>query len=109
MAYMYYFIHKSDCIVVILWLCSKSEEFGSMVCQPPKPDSLEALRQLRNRVRENGDECLALLLSGVEMYALIGREWELLEVMRTFAHEADDMVRNTPTAAELKQLYERQD
>jgi hypothetical protein len=29
--------------------------------------------------------------------------------MRKFAHEADEMVRNTPTAAELKKLYERQD
>lgn len=36
-------------------------------------------------------------------------EWELLEVMRKFAHDADDMVRNTPTAAELKKLYERTD
>jgi hypothetical protein len=27
--------------------------------------------------------------------------------MRKFAHDAEEMVRNTPSAAELKKLYER--
>lgn len=79
-----------------------------MVCQPPHPDSLAALRRLREDVRQRGDECLALLLAGLEMYTCIGREWELLETMRKFAHDSEDMVRNTPSAAELKKLYERE-
>jgi hypothetical protein len=78
-----------------------------MLCQPPHPDSISDLRRLREEVSRRGDECLALLLAGVDLYASVGREWELLEIMRKFAHEAEEMVRNTPTAAELKKLYER--
>jgi hypothetical protein len=48
-----------------------------------------------------------MLLAGVDLYASVGREWELLEVMRKFAHDSEEMVRNTPSAAELKRLYER--
>ena len=67
------------------------------------------LRRLYEEVRQRGDECLAMLLAGVDMYTAVGREWELLETMRKFAHDADEMVRNTPSAAELKKLYERED
>jgi hypothetical protein len=67
------------------------------------------LRQLRENVSRRGDECLSLLLAGIEMYVSIGREWELLEIMRKFAHDAEDMVRNTPTSAELRKLYDRED
>ncbi len=80
-----------------------------MACHPPHPDSLAGLRHLREEVSERGDECLALLLAGVDMYVSVGREWDLLEVMRKFAHDAEEMVRNTPTAAELQRLYERED
>ncbi len=80
-----------------------------MTCQPPHPDSLQSLRRLRVEVSERGDECLALLLAGVEVYTSVGREWELLETMREFAHDADEMVRNTPSAADLRRLYERED
>lgn len=80
-----------------------------MSCQPPHPDSLDALRRLRDEVHGRGDECLAMLLAGVDVYASVGREWELLETMRKFAHDAEDMVRNTPSAAELQKLYERED
>ncbi len=80
-----------------------------MVCQPPHPNSLIALRRLREQVQKQGDECLALLLGGVEVYVTVGREMELLEVMRKFAHDARDMVQNTPSAADLKALYERDD
>ena len=80
-----------------------------MVCQPPHPDSIMGLRQLYEEVRHRGDECLAMLLAGVDMYTAVGREWELLEIMRKFAHDADEMVRNTPSAAELKKLYDRED
>ena len=75
--------------------------------RPPHPESLKALRRLRAEVSQRGDEQLALLLAGIEVYISIGREWELLEIMRKFAHDADEMVRNTPSAAELKKLYER--
>jgi hypothetical protein len=80
-----------------------------MTCHPPQPESLSALRRLRQEVEQRGDHCLALLLAGVNLYVSIGREWELLDIMRTFAHESEEMVRNTPTAAELKKLYERED
>jgi len=80
-----------------------------MVCQPPHPDSIMGLRRLYEEVRQRGDECLAMLLAGVDMYTAVGREWELLEIMRNFAHNAEEMVRNTPTAAELKRLYEREE
>jgi hypothetical protein len=50
-----------------------------------------------------------MLLAGVDVYTAVGREWELLEIMRKFAHEAEEMVRDTPSAAELKKLYERED
>jgi hypothetical protein len=79
-----------------------------MVCQPPHPESLKALRHLREEVKQRGDECLGMLLAGVEVYTSVGREMELLEIMRKFAHEAEEMVQNTPTAAELKELYERE-
>jgi hypothetical protein len=80
-----------------------------MDCQPPHPDSIRGLRQLHEEVKQRGDECLAMLLAGVDMYVAVGREWELLEIMRKFAHDAEEMVRNTPSPAELKKLYERDD
>lgn len=80
-----------------------------MVCQPPHSESLASLRRLRDEVRQRGDLCLAMLLSGVEVYVTVGREFELLEIMRKFAHDAEDMVRNTPSAAQLRELYERED
>jgi hypothetical protein len=80
-----------------------------MVCQPPHSESIEGLRRLQREVKQRGDDCLAMLLAGVDVYAAVGREWELLEVMRNFAHEAEEMVRNTPSASELKRLYERDD
>jgi hypothetical protein len=80
-----------------------------MGCHPPHPDSLAGLRRLRDEVGLRGDQCLALLLAGLDLYLSIGREWELLEVMRKFAHEAEEMVRNTPSASDLRRLYERDD
>ena len=80
-----------------------------MGCEPPDQDSLSELRRLREKIDWRGDRCLAMLLGGVELYVSVGREWELLEIMRKFAHDAEDMVRNTPTANELALLYERDD
>lgn len=77
-----------------------------MACQPPHPESMDALRRLREEVNQHGDECLSLLLAGIDLYVSVGREWELLEIMRKFAHDAEEMIRNTPSAAELKKLYE---
>jgi hypothetical protein len=78
-----------------------------MYCQPPHPDSLSDLRRLRGQASERGDNCLALLLAGVDLYVSVGREWELLEVMRNFARDSEEMVHNTPTASDLERLYER--
>jgi len=78
-----------------------------MDCQPPHPESLRDLRRLQGEVKQRGDECLALMLAGIDVYASVGREWELLEIMRKFAHDSEEMVRNTPSAAELQALYER--
>lgn len=80
-----------------------------MICQPPHPESIDNLRRLQREISQRGDDCLAMLLAGIDVYTAVGREWELLEVMRKFAHEAEEMVRNTPSAAELKKLYERDD
>lgn len=80
-----------------------------MSCQPPHPESVSSLKALREEVAARGDECLAMLLGGVEMYVAVGREWELLDIMRNFAHDAEEMVRNTPTADELRKLFEQPD
>jgi len=39
-----------------------------MACHPPHPDSLTELRQLREKVARRGDQCLSLLLAGVDLY-----------------------------------------
>ena len=80
-----------------------------MACHPPDPESMEGLRRLREQVSGRGDECLALLLRGVEMYVSIGREWELLDTMRQFARDSEEIVRNTPSADDLRRLYEREE
>jgi len=77
--------------------------------QPPHPESLAGLHRLQHDAKQRGDEYLAMLLAGVDLYISVGREWELLEIMRKFAHDAEEMVHNTPSAAELKKLYERND
>ena len=80
-----------------------------MACHPPHPDSIASLHRLRQEVSDRGDDCLAMLLGGLDLYVSVGREWELLEAMRRFAHEAEEMVNQTPTAAELKELFNRQE
>jgi hypothetical protein len=76
---------------------------------PPHPESIRGLRRLQDEVKQRGDDWLAMLLAGIDMYTAVGREWELLEIMRKFAHDAQEMVRNTPSAAELQRLYEREE
>ncbi|HYL36450.1 MAG TPA: hypothetical protein VEV17_11100 [Bryobacteraceae bacterium] len=63
---------------------------------------------MRHEIAERGDQRLAMLLAGVELYAVLGREFELLEVMRTFAHEMHESVQGTPTAKELEELFNRE-
>ncbi len=79
-----------------------------MSWRPTNPESLELLRRLRNELVERGDEHLALLLAGVELYATLGREYELLDIMRVFAHEMHEAVQGTPTAIELDELFNRE-
>ena len=79
----------------------------AMPWRPTSPESLELIRQVRREIAERGDFRLALLLAGVELYAVLEREFDLLEVMRTFAHDMHQAVEGTPTARELEQLFDR--
>jgi hypothetical protein len=79
-----------------------------MPWRPTDPESLELLRKLRYKLVERGDERLALLLAGVELYATLGCEYELLDIMRMFAHEMHEAVQGTPTALELEELFNRE-
>lgn len=72
------------------------------------PESLDALRRVRHEIAERGDARLALLLAGVELYAMLGREYDLLEVMRSFAHDMHQAVEGTPTVRELEELFDRE-
>ncbi|MGP0075633.1 MAG: hypothetical protein ACLPWF_27270 [Bryobacteraceae bacterium] len=65
------------------------------------------MRRVRREIAERGDSRLALLLAGVELYAVLGREFDLLEIMRSFAHDMHHAVEGTPTVRELEQLFER--
>jgi len=85
----------------------KSPTRLAMPWRPTSPESLELLRQIRREVAARGDNRLALLLAGVELYAVLGREFDLLEVMRSFAHDMHQAVEGTPTARDLEQLFER--
>lgn len=79
-----------------------------MPWEPTSDESLERLRRLRREVAERGDRRLELLLAGVELYATLGREFELLDIMRTFAHEMHAAVEGTPSAKELEELFNRE-
>jgi hypothetical protein len=79
-----------------------------MSWRPTDPESLELVRRLRHEIAERGDERLAMLLAGVELYATLGREFELLETMRLFAHEMHEAVQGTPTAKDLEELFNRE-
>ena len=70
--------------------------------------SLRGLERLIQDVRSRGDECLAVLLEGVQMYVSLGREVELLEVMREFERELRPAVEGTPSAVDLERLYQRE-
>jgi hypothetical protein len=80
-----------------------------MGCRPTSDESLDSLRKLYYEVAERNDECLSLLVAGVELYVRAGREFELLEIMRSHAEDMRDAVENTPSAEDLRRLYERID
>ena len=77
-----------------------------MSCRPTTAESLDGLRQLQRAAAGRGDVCLSLLLAGVDLYVRAGRELELLESMRQNAEELREAVENTPSAEDLKRLYE---
>lgn len=79
-----------------------------MPCRPTSPESLESLRKLQEEAARRGDHCCSLLLAGVELYTRAGRELELLEIMRQHAEEMREAIENTPSAQELRRLYERE-
>jgi len=85
----------------------KSPTCLAMPWRPTNPDSLELLRKARREIAERGDYRLAMLLAGVELYAVLGREFDLLEIMRSFAHDMHQAVEGTPTVRELEQLFDR--
>jgi len=69
------------------------------------PDSHSALQRLREEARASNDDTFLVLLSGLDLYIALGREFELLEHMRHFAEEMRESVENTPSAADLERLY----
>jgi hypothetical protein len=79
-----------------------------MSCRPTAPESLDQLNKLQRAATERGDQCMALLLAGVDLYVRAGREMELLETMRQHAEDMREAVENTPTAEDLRRLYENE-
>ena len=77
-----------------------------MGCHPASHESLEALGNLKRLAEERGERCLSVLLAGVDLYVRLGREMELLELMRAHAEEARESVEGTPTAEDLRKLFE---
>jgi hypothetical protein len=75
---------------------------------PTSDESRRALKQLREEALSRGDRCLALILSGVELYVKLGREYDLLTSMKQFADEMREPVEKTPTAEELEHLFRRE-
>jgi hypothetical protein len=78
-----------------------------MACRPTSKESLEELRKLHREAEARGDDCFALLLAGVELYVRSGHELELLEIMRSRAEDMREAVANTPSAEELRRLFEQ--
>lgn len=76
-----------------------------MPCPPISEDSRHRLLELRDRVHRRGEDCLAILLTGVDLFVSIGKEIELLEMMRAYADHMRDAIEHTPSAKELEDLY----
>ena len=80
-----------------------------MNCGSVSEVSLKDLGRLVKQARSRGEECVAVLLEGVEMFVSLGREVELLETMSQFEREIRPAVEGTPSPAELERLYSRED
>jgi hypothetical protein len=76
-----------------------------MGCNLTSDQSINDLRKLAEKARSRGDECLAVILAGVDLYVSLGRELELLDSMRQFEADIRPAVEGTPTADELERLY----
>lgn len=73
--------------------------------RPVNPELIAALRKLRNDAFNAGENTLGVMLAGVDLYLSLGREFELIEVMKKFADEMKGPVENTPSAEDLERLY----
>lgn len=78
-----------------------------MACRPTSPESLDDLKKLQLEIASRGDICLSLLLAGINLYVQAGRDMELLETMRNNAEEMREAIENTPSAQELRRLFEQ--
>ena len=76
-----------------------------MDCTPISPESHHDLLDFRDRAHRRGDHCLATLLTGIDLYLSLGKEVELLVMMRDYAETMRDAIENTPSAKELEELY----
>jgi hypothetical protein len=74
-------------------------------CHPISYQSRHELLQLRQRCHERGDDCVAILLTGVDLYISIEKEFEPLEMMRDYADHMREAIEKTPSASELEELY----
>ncbi len=66
---------------------------------------MKELHELAGRARERGDDCLGVMLAGVELHIALGRELELLDWMRSHVQAMRDAVAGTPSAEDLERLY----
>jgi hypothetical protein len=80
-----------------------------MSSQHTSEQSLRDLHNLAEKARARGDEYLAVIIAGLELFISLGREVELLEYMRHFERDIRPAVEGTPTAADLHRLYGRND
>ena len=76
-----------------------------MHLRPISEESRHELLALRDRTHRRGEECLSILLTGIDLYLSIGKEVELLEMMRDYADQMREAIEGTPSAKELEQLY----
>lgn len=73
-------------------------------------DKILLLEEFLNETGKDGWELVSVAMTPTVNYThlvYLKRPAALTERMRKFAHDAEEMVRNTPTAAELKKLCDR--
>ena len=77
-----------------------------MTYQHTSEESVRELRQIADHARARGDEYLAVIIAGLELFISLGREHELLEFMRDFENDIRPAVEGTPTASDLDRLFQ---